>query len=110
MEDPLAVPLLRDPNKFERMLTDWGVAFLNGSANPRLLSLEVLAETLSAFGGAIRGGGGRGGGTFRSTLPPVASKGESSQFVVGVYLWIFPVWPVDGGGAGAGLVGFCIYG
>lgn len=84
------------------MLTDCGVAFLKGAPSPLLfapLALLPLLHVLSTGLGCTRGGGGRGGGTLRDCG---ASKGESSQFVVGVYRWEFPL---GGGGAGAGLDG-----
>lgn len=111
-DPPLLLLLPRDPNKFERILTECGVAFLNGSPRPPLLLpllplLLVLHAELVSEGAGLGwtlGGGGLGGGTLRDGC---ASKGESSQFVVGVYLWGFPVvvtfW--GGGGAGAGLAG-----
>lgn len=96
----LLLPPPRDPNKFDRIFTDCGVAFLKGTPSP-------LAEEAPPFTGlgCTRGGGGRGGGTFRCDCG--TSKGESSQLVVGVYRWEFP----GGGGAGAGLdgVGRCIW-
>lgn len=90
----MALP--RDPNKFVKMLTDCGVDFLNG--RPSTLPCPLLCTGL----GCTLGGGGRGGGTFRDVSRD-ALKGESSQFVVGVYLLGFPLAP--GGGAGAGLDG-----
>lgn len=84
------------PNKFDKMFTDCGVAFLKGT-----LASVVL------------GGGGRGGGIFFAGA--IVSNGESSQFVVGVYRWGFPGPAEMGGGAGAGrdgtdvVVRFCIW-
>lgn len=90
LDDLEAAP--RDPNKFDKMFTDCGAAdFLKGNERP--LPLPLFSTGL----GCTRGGGGRGGGAFLG-----ASNGESSQFVVGVYLCGFPA---GGGGAGAGLEG-----
>lgn len=89
---PAAVDEPRDPKRLDKMFTDCGVAFLNGSDSPLLLPGGTgLVWT--------RGGGGRGGGSLRDDG---ASNGESSQLVVGVYLWGFPVALWGGGGAGAG--------
>ena len=94
-------PPPRDPNKFDKMFTDWG-GFLNGIPKP--LPFILWSTGL----GCTLGGGGLGGGTFRDVVACDAfkSKGSSSQFVVGVYRWLLLLLPAPtGGGAGAGLVG-----